>query len=78
MASRSEKRIDHRFKEAYQNHIKEAKSKRKNKVDERLVRFTANKNVDLFLNLESNDKSREEIRKPKISNNSIINHKRKR
>ena len=68
LVSRSEKRFDHRFKEAYQNHIKETKLKRKSKVNEKLVKFTSNRNAEIFLNLDSEEKSREEIKaKPRIS-----------
>lgn len=78
LVSRSEKRIDHRFKEAYQNHIKETKSKRKSKVDQKLIKFASNRNAEIFLNLESEEKSRENIKKPRISyHNKPETYKRK-
>jgi hypothetical protein len=63
--SKSGKRIDDEYKEAYQNHLKELKEHRKHYIpDKKLIQFNSRKNPDLYFGA-SRSNSRPKVSLPK-------------
>ena len=53
---KSEKRIDQMQQEAYQDHLRYVKSKRRDKlIDPSIIKFNSTKNAELLLNLNRSD-----------------------